>query len=353
MELEIILKKIKNVIDIQNSICYTIYSKQFTTMEVVEMENVNTVQITSPLFRDVNIIEFPQLKKTPKLKKDGTPKNIICNKKKGRKSEVYAIEIPDIKKLMDYFCENEMWQNYLIFVLSCNMARRISDTLMLTWEHFFYPSTGVMRSDLLEIIEDKTDKLANPHINSACKKAICLYIEKTGINPSDNGYKNYVFVQTSGNYKGRVITNDGYRKGLKKAAVAVGIEYNIGTHSPRKTFGMISRMLHPNDYDSMELLQTIYNHSDTKTTNRYIGLTKKKVDTYYEDMGYFFDEYITGGNTYTEVATQPVVNIDTNALRDIIKEAYKAGAENVDNADPVVHIEAINKIMNMIEKVTK
>lgn len=224
---------------------------------------------------------------------------------------------------------------------------------MLTWEHFFYPSTGIMRNDLLEIIEDKTDKLANPHINSACKKAILLYIEKTGIDPSENGYKNYVFVQTTGNYKGRVITDDGYRKGLKKAAVAVGIEYNIGTHSPRKTFGMISRMLHPNDYDSMELLQTIYNHSDAKTTNRYIGLTKKKVDTYYDDMGLFFDEYITGNGTYTEVSAQPVVSIDTNSLRDIIKEAYRAGADNAHKTDPVIHIEAINKIMQMIEGVTK
>lgn len=318
------------------------------------MLNTNTVKIT-PLFQEVgiDIIEFPRQDKTPKLKKNGAPKNIICNKKKGKKSEVYAIEIPDIKKLMNFFYQNEMWQHYLIFVLSCNMARRIGDTLSLTWEYIYNPSTGNMRDDLLEIVEDKTDKLANPHINSACKKAILLYIEKTGINPTENNYKNYVFMQTSGNYKGRVITDDGYRKGLKKAAIKVGIEYNIGTHSPRKTFGMISRMLHPNDYDSMELLQTIYNHSDTKTTNHYIGLTKKKIDDYYNDMGSFFDDYITGDKTYTEIAEQPIVSIDTNDLRDIIKEAYRAGAENSGNTDPVVHVEAINRIMKMIEGASK
>lgn len=310
--------------------------------------NTNTAKVT-PLFQktETDIIKFPQ------LKKDGTPKNFVCNKKKGKKSEVYAIEISDIKKLMDFFYQNEMWQCYLIFVLSCNMARRIGDTLALTWEHFFYPSTGIMRNDLLEIIEDKTDKLANPHINSACRKAILLYIEKTGINPAENNYKNYVFVQTSGNYKGKVITADGYRRGLKRAAVKVGIEYNIGTHSPRKTFGMVSRMLHPNDYDSMELLQTIYNHADTKTTSHYIGLTKKKVDAYYDDMGSFFDDYITGDKTYIEIAEQPVVSIDTNVLRDIIKEAYKVGAENSENGDPIAHIEAINRIMKMVDEASK
>lgn len=316
------------------------------------MMNTNTLKVVSPSFQGGSIVEFPQ-NKAPKLKKDGTPKNIVCNKKRGKKSEVYAIEISDIKKLMDFFYKNKMWQHYLIFVLSCNMARRIGDTLSLTWEHFFYPATGAMRNDLLEIVEDKTDKLANPHINSACKKAILLYIEKTGLNPAENNYKNYVFVKTNGNYKDRVITADGYRKGLKKAAVEVGIEYNIGTHSPRKTFGMINRMLHPNDYDSMEILQAIFNHSDTKTTNHYIGLTKKKIDTYYDDMGAFFDDYITGDKTYTEIAEQPVVSIETNDLREIIKEAYKVGAENADNTDPSAHIEAINQIMKMIEGVLK
>lgn len=316
--------------------------------------NANTVRVMPQIYKGISIIEFPQeQKKEPKLKKDGTPKNFVQNKKKGKKSEVFPIEIPDIKKLMDYFVDNEMWQHYLIFVVSCNMARRIGDTLALTWEHFFNPATGKIRADLLEIVEDKTDKLANPHINSAVRKAIELYIEKTDINPAENDYKDNVFIQTSGTYKGRIITDDGYRKGLKKAANAVGIEYNIGTHSPRKTFGMINRMLHPNDYDSMELLRTIFNHTDTKTTSHYIGLTKQKVDEYYDDMGTFFDDYITGDKTYTEVATKPIVSVDTNDLREIITAAYKAGADNAQNTDPMAHIEAINKIMEMIEGVAK
>ena len=313
--------------------------------------NANTVRMVSPLFES-QVIEFVPSKEQ-KLKKDGTPKNVSCNKKKGKKSEVYPFQIEDMKKMIEYFADNEMWQCYLIFVVSCNMARRIGDTLSLTWEHIFNPETGKMRTDLLEIVEDKTDKLANPRINSACRKAIELYIEKTGLNPSENDYKGYVFMQTSGNYKGNVITADGYRKAMKKAAVAVGIEYNVGTHSPRKTFGMMSRMLHPGDYDSMELLQTIYNHSDSKTTKHYIGLTKQKVDSYYDDMGNFFDDYITGDKTYADVSATPIVSLDTSDLRDIIKAAYKAGQDNAGVADPMAHIDAINEIMAMIESLSK
>lgn len=308
----------------------------------------NIIQITSPLFPGQVIVS-----ELPKMKKDGTPKNVKCNKQRGKKSEVYPIQIEDMKKLIAYFEQNEMWQHYLIFVFSCNMARRIGDTLELTWEHVFNPTTGQLRTDLMEIVEDKTDKLANPRINSACRDAINLYIERTGVNPAANGYKDYMFVQTSGNFKGRVITADGYRKGLKKAAAEIGIEYNIGTHSPRKTFGMMSRMLHPGDYDSMELLQTIYNHSDTKTTKHYIGLTKKKIDAYYDDFGTFFTDYVTGDKVYEDVSEKPVVSLDANDLRSIIAAAYKAGADNADNTDPMAHVDAINNIMSMIEELAK
>lgn len=290
-----------------------------------------------------------------KFKKDGTPKHIVCNKKKGEKSEVMPFQIADIKRVMDFFKNNEMWQHYLIFVVGCNMARRIGDTLNLRWKDFFNPNTGKMYADLggRGIVEQKTDKLANPHINSACKEAIELYVEKTGVNPAANDYENYVFVQTSGNYKGHLMTADGYRKALKKAAAELGIEYNIGTHSTRKTFGMMSRMLHPNDYDSMELLQTIYNHSDTKTTKHYIGLTKQKVDKYFDDMGEFWNEYVVGGKTYEDVAEKPVVSLDANDLRDIITAAYKAGRENAGKTDGMVHIEAINEIMQMVDELSK
>lgn len=266
---------------------------------------MNTALVLNQEMENGNVIQFP----TPK-------KN--SNKKKGAKSEVQPFEVNDIKKMTKYFEDNKMWTQYLLFTVGCNMARRVGDTLTLTWEHFYNPATGNFRTDILEITEDKTDKLANPRINKAVKDAIVKYIAETGCDPSENGYKNPVFTQLTGTHKGNVITSDGYRKALKKAAVAVGIEYNVGTHSPRKTFGMVSRMLHPNDYDSMELLQTIYNHSDTKTTKHYIGLTKKKIDQYYDDMGEFFGEYVTGDKQYNKTMNKPTITIEWADLRDVL-----------------------------------
>lgn len=339
----------------------------------------STAIVTSPLFPDKVFVFNPQknifVEKTKqefesisekisqksdlvenskevKLKKDGTPKNVKCNKRCGVKSEVYPFEIEDAKKIMDYFYKQESWQCYLIFALQCNTARRIGDLIKLQWKHFFNPTSGKFRADILEISEEKTDKLANPRINSSCRKAIELYVKKTGFRPSDN-YEEFVFIQTSGNYKGKVLSADGYRKQLKRAAVELGIEYNIGTHSARKFFGKMSRMLHPGDYDSMELLQTIYNHSDVKTTKHYIGLTKEKVDKYYDDMGAFFDDYIVGGKTYEKVADTPIVSLDTNDLRNILAAAYKAGQDNAGKSETMTHIEAINGLMSMVENLSK
>jgi len=117
--------------------------------------------------------------------------------------------------------------------------------------------------------------------------------------------------------------------------------------------GFMSRMLHPNDYDSMELLQSIFNHSDTKTTKHYIGLTKKKIDQYYDDMGDFFNEYIVEGKEYTDVASKPVIQIETNDLRELLKQAYQLGTENANESNPSVHIEALNSLLEKVESLVK
>ena len=279
----------------------------------------------------------------------------VCHygKQKGQKSEVYALDVENVKKLTNYFIEKEMWLHYMLFIVSCNIARRISDTLSLRWEHVFDTKTGNFRKDSSEFEEKKTGKLANPRINSACRSAINLYIEKTGCDVSKDNYTVPMFMQLTGTHKGRILSDSGYLKALKKASAAVGIEDNVGTHSARKTFGMMSRMIHPGDYDSMELLQTIYNHSSTGMTKKYIGLTKQKIDAYYDDMGVFFEDYIIGDKEFKEISGKPIVNLDANDLRDIVRAAYEAGKNNADNGDTMVHVDAINNIMAMIEKLQK
>ena len=311
----------------------------------------NVVYLTR--IEEENMVEesSPKAEIVP-LKKDGTPKKTRCHKQKGKSSEVYAFELQDAKSILEYFEYKEAWIHILIFVLTCNMARRISDTLDLTWDNLFNPSTGAMRSHI-EIVEQKTKKKAKVYINSACEKAIELYIKKTGVDPSLNNYKNSVFIQTKGNYKGRVLTDEGYCKALKKAAEYCGVEYNVGTHSGRKMAGKVMLESHPEDVRNMAVIQSLLNHSNQNTTMRYIGKTKEMENQYLEDLGNEFTKYVIGDETYNLTENSPIIHIDINDLREVIKIAYAAGAENANDTSPSAHIDSINKIMQMVDKIKK
>lgn len=293
-----------------------------------------------------------QPEQAQKLKKDGTPKKICSNKKAGVSSEVFAFDFEDAKKILDYFRDNEKWIHYLLFTITCNMARRVGDTLDLKWRNFYNPATGKMRDNIF-IQEEKTGKLSHPHINDAIRDAIALYIEKTGCDPSIENYSRPVFYQLSGTHKGKVLSYSACIKTLKKAAADVGIEYNVGMHSTRKTFGAMTRALHPGDYDCMDVLQGMYKHSSAQMTSKYIGLTKQREDNYYDDMGAAFQSYVAGDKTFSEIADKPVISLDVNDLRSIISMAYESGLKHAGCTDAMVHVNAQNEIMCMVDGLVK
>lgn len=273
----------------------------------------------------------------------------VGNKKAGESSEVFPFEIEDLKNILTYFLDNDKMVYYLLLTMSCNMARRIGDILDLRWRDIFR-ADGSFR-DEISIVEEKTKKFANPHLNKVCREAISLYIEKTGCDVSADDYSGYVFMQTTGNYAGRVVSQSGYLKALKRAGDAVGVTYNIGTHSGRKTFGKMTRILHPGDNDVMPMLQSIYNHSDTKITNRYIGLTKERAAELYEDFGDFFGDYVTGDKEYRK-SESIIVHMDSGDLHDILKFAYELGLQNA-GFDAMTHVNAIADIDELVEVLRK
>lgn len=284
---------------------------------------------------------------------DKTPVAVV--EKECKKSEVYPYTLEDAKKMITYFQNREEWIHYLMFALSYNMARRVSDMLSMRWKNFFNPATGEFRDNILEIREKKTKKYANPRINAACREAINLYVEKNkahGLDVSANNYENFVFLQLSGTHPGKVITRGGCLTAIKRAAEDCKISYNVGTHSARKSFGANAMMLHPADPTNLETVQVMLNHSDSKTTTNYIGLTKQKVDAYYDDAGTFFEDYITGDKKL-ETSKSPIVSIDSNVLREIISMAYQEGMRNAASENAMDHINTINTIMEMVEEARK
>lgn len=310
---------------------------------------MNVVKSSNEEKQNCQVVQF-KYGDDVKLTKAGTPKKTYSSSKKGVKKEVYPFKTQeDLQNMLNYFKDNKLWNYYLLFTLGVNMGRRIGDTISLKWEHF-YLNNGRMRIKLKEIIEEKTDKLSDPTINSACKKVLEIYLRETGIEPSKNNYQDYVF---KGLKKGTHMSPEAYRLALKRAAEASNIDYNVASHSTRKTFGYWSRLLHPNDPNSMSVLMTAYQHSSEKITSAYIGLTREVIDKYYNDMGDFFSSYVMENKEYIlKNKASSLVTVSYDDLKDIVELIYKAGIDNANIQDYTKHLETINSSMDMIAELS-
>lgn len=279
------------------------------------------------------------------------------NKKEG-KTEVYPFwYMEDIKNMMDYFRMKGMWHWYLAFNFGLLLGRRVSDTLSFKWSDFYYEN-GRMK-DETEIKEQKTGKVTRPYVCGACKKALELYIEKTGIDPMDN-YDDFIIttkqksqlLENKEEYSGkewndlfRKLTQSqaaAYRKQFKIAADACGIKYAVSTHSTRKTFGYWSVKLHPYDVTTVDKLQGIFSHSDRNTTLHYIGISREDEKKLYCDMGDFITDVSNGKKPV--IKNSPVLPLKTDDFRELLSKYWDMAKDGEDK------FEAFNKILGLAEK---
>lgn len=278
------------------------------------------------------------------------------NKKRG-KTEVYPFwYIEDIKNMMDYFKEKEMWHWYLTFNLGLLLGRRISDTINFKWSDFFFEN-GRMR-DEIEIKEQKTGKVTRPYVCGAAKEAIQLYIKKTGVNHMEN-YNDFIITTDQ---KSQLLRDKdkypeeeynklmwkytqshacAFRKQFKIAADACNIQYPVSCHSLRKTFGYWSVKLHPYDVTTIDKLQGIFQHSDRNTTLRYIGIAREDEIKLYNDMGQFIED-ISNGNKPV-IKNSPVVPLKAEDFREILSKCWDMAKNGEDK------FEGINKLIGIAE----
>lgn len=274
------------------------------------------------------------------------------------KTEVYPFwYMKDIKNMMDYFKMKEQWHWYLVFNFGLLLGRRISDTLSLKWSDFYYEN-GRMK-DETDIKEWKTGKIVRLYICQACKDAIKLYIEHTGVDPMEN-YQGFVY----GTAKMSQLLEDqdeyskeeyeelmmkalqshatAFRKQFKIAADACDIKYPVSTHSLRKNFGYWSVKLHPYDVTTVDKLQGIFYHSDRNTTLHYIGIAREDEVKLYNDMGDFITDISNGKKPV--IKNSPVLAIKSEDARELFSKCFDMAKDGEEK------FEVINRILGMAEK---
>lgn len=297
-----------------------------------------------------------------------------ASKKKG-KTEVYPFwNMSDIKNVVEWFENNNEWGGYLITLLELLLGRRIGDTVMMKWSDLYYEN-GNRKSEINTIEEQKTGKITNIPVSNMVFEAVDNYLSHVKINPMEH-YDEYIFSFTaktewinrrnldvygennierwcetlgkdlSDKRKEKIFNDfhkqkqysslgdylyyeveyndivkwqtDDYRKKLKKAVETSNIQYNVSSHSLRKSFGYYIYKTHPFDPDCLLSLQKLFNHTDLQTTMNYIGLTEEKNRKYIEDHGEFIHNVLDGKGDEI-VKNMPVISLKSDDFGKIIR----------------------------------
>jgi integrase len=152
-------------------------------------------------------------------------------------------------------------RDYLLFVFGINSGLRISDILSLKLGDV-KDYRGEIKN-YLDIKEQKTSKIRRVHFNDKIKEALNYYMEKTKLFDLDR----YLFTNEKSKKNIPLSRVRAYQL-INKWCRDVGINYKIGGHTLRKTFGF-----HLKEQGvSIERISNLLNHRNIEVTFRYIGL---------------------------------------------------------------------------------
>ena len=238
----------------------------------------------------------------------------------------------DLNKVLTYFWDHEWYHHWLCGNLMVSFGRRVGDTLSLGWSDLFL-SNGEYRERLVTLQEEKTGKVIGVRIHDYSKECIQKYCEKLGIKPMEH-YQESVFS----------IGAAAFRSALKKAVADVGLTYPVSTHSFRKFYGNMMYKLHPQDADSLSIVQSMFGHSDPNITKMYIGAIDEKIDKYNVD----YAEYLKDASEGKEIAFKntPIYSLKSDDIRAIISIAYQLGKQD----NHVSEVEDINYLLSLVEE---
>lgn len=198
----------------------------------------------------------------------------------------------DIKHIQEYFLRRNEIRNYTLFNLGICFGLRIGDLLSLHFSDLMTSKSTFKQ--YLEIYEDKTNKRNRifivPMVISTMKLYIDYLEETEGFRLTDYLFKSrktrwneYSDEQQS------PITPQAVHTILKKAAKDLGLQGNISTHTLRKTFSYWSLKLNEGNTEALYTLQSALNHSDTRVTLKYAGISQDNVDHLRSDVSNFFE----------------------------------------------------------------
>ena len=174
-----------------------------------------------------------------------------------------------IQKMIEYL-KLHCRRDELLFRMGINTILRVSDLLRLRVRNLIHEN-GDFR-EYLCLNEQKTSKPRKIKLNRLIRAEIIKHVLHYELDQDD-----FIFFSLRNPAKAldRVTA---YRK-LTKAASSVGIEH-FGTHSMRKT---LAYQIYVKTKD-IGLVMNLLNHTNPRTTLKYIGIAQEEMDQAYEEF---------------------------------------------------------------------
>ena len=181
------------------------------------------------------------------------------------------LDIKDIRLLKRYFKQTNI-RDWCLFTFNLNVGLRASDLLNLTKDLLIIDGKPV---DSFEIIEGKTGKRRVIQLNRGAQYALTLYYKHYAHKLKDTSY---LFPSRTG----KPLTLSSYDRILREAARAVNLPKTVtlSSHSARKTLGttLFEKKV------PIEVIQSLFGHSDPRTTLIYIDVNRKHAKSAYNKV---------------------------------------------------------------------
>lgn len=174
--------------------------------------------------------------------------------------------------LAAYYLQRGQLRNYALISLGIYSVLRIGDLLTLKWADVYDDRQHTFRSHLT-LKEQKTGKVKTIALNPQAICALRTYY------PCRDG--TFIFASRNGD---RPISRVQAWRIIKTAAESLHMAGNIACHSLRKTWGYHAWT---SGGISPVVIMNIYNHSDFKVTQRYLGVMQDDLDRAYLQMTLF------------------------------------------------------------------
>ncbi|MBQ7733446.1 MAG: tyrosine-type recombinase/integrase, partial [Synergistaceae bacterium] len=184
----------------------------------------------------------------------------------------------DRDALKSYFWNRNL-RDYALFVFGIYTGRRISDLVSMNVRDVAYidKRSRFRIAERFMIQERKTGKFIDLILHPTARRALTKYLrQRLNSAPSMGAVLNEPLFKSrkaGPNEQHRLCQHQAWHV-LCQAARFCGLNYKIGTHSLRKTFGYLLY----NAGTNIALIQKLLNHSSPEITLAYIGITQDDMD---------------------------------------------------------------------------